>query len=119
MTAKSVKEIKNSDFVGLHTMIRKSTKERLIEIAKKNISFTGAWDIDTALRELIWAYETFFNLNTRLDEIEVQFQELKAFVMENNVPKVQQEEKKDDNPDGLLGKHHIEKKEEKEDGKKD
>ena len=113
MTSITVKDIKNDDFESLCTFVRKDTKRKLFAFAKKNKSFTGSWDVDSAIRELLWVYEVFWNVNTRLDTIENEFQEVKAFVMQQQTSEQKPEEKKEKDSDGLLGRHHIKEKEEK------
>ncbi len=108
-------------FEGFHTMMRKDVKAKLVAFAKKRTSFTGAWDYSNAIDELLWSYQVFWNVNTRLDELELELKELKADKMEKEVNKMEVKDKKEEknkNPLGLLGKRHLkEEVEEEKDGK--
>ena len=110
----------NSPFTTLYTVIPTETFNELTEMAKERATCTGKWDYGNTIRELIWAYRVFYNMNTRIDELENSFKELKAFVMEHDLKKQEPKEKEEKkNPDGLLGRKHLKEQEEKEDGKKD
>ncbi len=89
-------------FAGLHTMIPVEVKRDLDAFAQVRKTVTGSWDYGQSIRELLWAYHVFFNVNTRIDALEVIFKEHLLNDMAEK-PKVQ--EKKKENPSGLLGQH--------------
>ena len=109
------KDNKKSEFVGLHTMIPKEVHDELSAIAYSKQTFTGNWNYGEAIREALWARRVFFNVNTRLDEVEQDVREVLANQADEQKPKLSEDEK-DANPLGLMGRHHM-KKEEQKDGK--
>ena len=98
-------------FRGLHTMLPVEVHDELTELAKTRVTFSGNWDYGIVIRELLWVYNVFFNINTRLDELEISFNELKKMMFDEKKDKTKV--KSEGNPMGLLGKHF---KGEKEDG---
>lgn len=92
-------------------MIDVDVKAKLLEFAKEHTTFTGGWDYGNAIRELLWIKDVFYNLNIRIDKLEHKVDGFSLEVKEQQAPKI---EEKNDNPDGLLGRHHVKKVEDKE-----
>ena len=121
MTPTIVKE-DNEQFKGLHTMLRSDVYEQLTELAKQHKTFSGSWDYSETIRELLWVYKIFYNVNTRLDDLEVEMNLLNEKIMDKSKIKKEIDDRDEgQNPDGLLGSRKTKLKdlvgkEEKEDG---
>ncbi len=96
-------EKKEEKFSQLRTMIPVDVLKELTDMAKQRETFKGSWDYGNTIRELLWAYKVFYNVNTRLDELEVVLGEYKQklFELEGKEPSEEKKEKKS----MFLGKH--------------
>ncbi len=91
-------------FRMLKTMLPTDVHEELTELAKSRMTYSGAWDYGVILRELLWAYRVFINLNVRLDSLDVKVQDIDQELMSKD-KSVAKNKEENDNPDGLLGKN--------------
>lgn len=67
---------KHERFTQLRTMIPNEVYLELTDMAKQRETFTGAWDYGNAIKELLWCYRVFVNVNVRVDEIEAKVNSL-------------------------------------------
>ena len=75
---------KHERFTQLRTMIPNEVYLELTDLAKERETFTGAWDYGNVIKELLWYYRVFVNLNVRVDEIEAKVNSL-GLMMSNKV----------------------------------
>lgn len=88
----------------LNTWVKEEVFNELQELAKSFATVKGGWDYGNTIRELLWAKKVFWNINTRLDELELENKELRAMLLEKQAPRVEEKKKKKSE---LLGKHHL------------
>ena len=87
--------IEKEKFTQLRTMIPQEVYEELTEFAKVRETFTGAWDYGNAIKELLWAYKVFYNLNTRIDKLEQQIDMVSNIVPNKEVEEVKTDKEED------------------------
>ena len=91
------------DYIELRTRIPKDVYVELTELAKSRMTCKGGWDYGNVIRELLWCYKVFWNVNVRLDELELGFNEVRGKVMQSEVSSESKKEIEDKNTVTLLG----------------
>lgn len=96
---------KDEKFTQLRTMVPTDVYLELTEMCKARETFTGAWDYGNAIRELLWAYKVFFNVSTRLDQLEIKVDSVASETATKALGKDTEELVEDDKKNDLLGGH--------------
>jgi len=97
-------EIKEQEkFSHLHTMVHVEVLKELTELAKSRETFKGSWDYSNTIRELLWCRKVFWNVNTRLDDLEEENKYLRSKIADIELSKGNAPKKEEKKKPNLLG----------------